>query len=167
MVSHRAQQQSQWDHLMQCIANITRMAEMDRVRVSCVVLDSIAAACGDHRGEAVVRAPLIAAVFTDLKRLAAIYGFPVLVSNHVVSTMQGDALTGSGGAASYLPNLPSGQWGSEKPALGLAWGSIPNTRVMLSRSQVVAGARSLRVVSSSFLPDASVEYHITQDGVVA
>ena len=158
LVSSRCAHQTPWSHLQQCLANIHRLLEMG-VAVSCVVLDSVAAACGDFRGDACIRAPMVASLFRELKRAAQKHNFPILVSNHVVAVFQDEEAEKRGVRAGMLP------YRTEKPALGISWASIPNTHILLSRAP--GGGRKLEVTTSSHLPSASLAYEVREDGVFA
>ena len=162
MVSSRSPKQGNWEHLVQCVSNIARMAELGHVDIACVVLDSIAAACGDYSGDAAVRAPMLAGVAGELKRLSCLYNFPLIVSNHVVANV-------SAGGADALRHVAAFE-DDVRPALGHAWSALPNTRLLLTRTPTV---RTMCVTTSPFLASSLrnspslLRYEVTAAGVAA
>ncbi|KAE9604480.1 putative DNA recombination and repair protein Rad51 [Lupinus albus] len=105
-----------------------------------------------------------------LKSLAKRYGLVVVVTNQVVDIIGGACQGITGMRIGNLSELYSSgrQIG---PALGLAWANCVNSRLFLSRDQVVNGngevyqRRRLSVVFAPHLPASSCEIVIKGEGV--
>lgn len=129
------------------------------------------------------RASLFFKISGKLRGLASKFGVAVVVTNQVVDSME----SSDGMNCLRVGNLgrlfSSGRQVS--PALGLSWANCVNSRIFLSREEVVVREegslgkvdmggdevvktrmkRQLHVVFSPYLPESSCEYVILREGV--
>ena len=146
LVSSRRIKETPWEHLQRAVSDLTRLS--DTHSISCVVIDSVAAGCCDFAGEAMVRAPHLSWLASELKRIASTNSIPIITSNHVVA------------------DFSSHVEGAVKPALGTLWSHLVNTRLIISRSADSQNStRQISITSSPSLPKQVIDYSINIDGV--
>ncbi|OZJ03309.1 hypothetical protein BZG36_02280 [Bifiguratus adelaidae] len=113
----------------------------DHNNVRLVVIDSIAFLMRMNLEDAGLRARLLTTIGQTLLRLARAHRLTVLLLNHINSKMASD---------DFLP------------ALGDSWGHIVPNRLLLYEDK---GRRYARLYKSSNLPDKTVPFRITSQGV--
>ncbi|KAI3801636.1 hypothetical protein L1987_29745 [Smallanthus sonchifolius] len=153
--------------------------------IKLIVIDSIAALFRsefeNNAGDLKRRSSLFFKISSVLKSHAKRFGIAVVVTNQVVDLFDGNE-EGSGVRVGNLEWLyTSGR--RVCPALGLSWANCVNSRVFLSRREVVEGVenqlpdgdcsgfdkkekrRELHVVFAPHLPYSSCEFVIRKEGV--
>ncbi|KAM1397726.1 hypothetical protein ACFX2I_015270 [Malus domestica] len=157
-------------------------SEKTRLPVRLIVIDSIAALFRTEFNNTPLdlkrRSSLFFKIAGKLKSLANRFRLAVVVTNQVVDFM---------GASDGVNGVKVGNFGSLDssgrrvcPALGLAWANCVNSRLFLSRNEVVVGEgnsnkledgfcrqtkRRLDILFAPHLPQASCEFVITRQGV--
>lgn len=150
-------------------------AKESRLDIKLIVIDSIAALFRsefeNNAGDLKRRTSLFFKISAVLKSHANRFGIAVVVTNQVVDVI-GDSEGGSGVRVGNLEALfTSGRrvW----PALGLSWSNCINSRLFLSRQEVIEDGdfvnrrerRELHVIFAPHLPYSSCEYVIRKEGV--
>ncbi|KAK1420892.1 hypothetical protein QVD17_22844 [Tagetes erecta] len=152
-----------------------RNAKETGLDIKLIVIDSIAALFRsefeNNAGDLKRRSSLFFKISSVLKAHANRFGIAVVVTNQVVDVI-GDNEGGSGVRVGNLEGLyTSGR--RVCPALGLSWSNCINSRLFLSRQEVIEDGdfvntrerRELHVVFAPHLPYSSCEYVIRKEGV--
>ncbi|KAL7590282.1 DNA repair protein XRCC3 homolog [Lactuca sativa] len=156
-----------------------------RLDIKLIVIDSIAALFrsdfDNNPADLKRRSSLFFKISSILKSHARRRGIAIVVTNQVVDSM--DDNNGSSGVR--VGNLESMYTSGRRvlPALGLSWANCVNSRLFLSRHEVIEGVenglpdsdysgyvsrrkrRELHVVFAPHLPHSSCEFVILRDGV--
>ncbi|KAD3068098.1 hypothetical protein E3N88_35978 [Mikania micrantha] len=160
-------------------------AKETKLNIKLIVIDSIAALFRsefeNNAGDLKRRSSLFFKISSVLKSHAKRFGIAVVVTNQVVDLI--DVNEGASGVR--IGNL-EGLYTSGRrvcPALGLSWANCINSRLFLSRQEVIDGEenelqndnysgfmnrrkrRELHVVFAPHLPYSSCEFVIRKDGV--
>ncbi|KAM0020949.1 putative DNA recombination and repair protein, RecA [Helianthus debilis subsp. tardiflorus] len=156
-----------------------------RLDIKLIVIDSIAALFRsdfeNNGADLKKRLALFFKISAILKMYAKRFGIAVVVTNQVV-----DLVDDSEGVSGVRVGNLEGLWTSGRrvcPALGLSWANCVNSRLFLSRREVIEGVenglqgddyggfvnrrqrRELHVVFAPHLPYLSCEYVIRKEGV--
>ncbi|XP_076055871.1 DNA repair protein XRCC3-like isoform X1 [Oratosquilla oratoria] len=143
------------EDLLNCIQKQLPMLMQHR-EVGLVVIDSVAAVFRVEDAQSQSRSQSLTALGYALHQLAMTKNLAVLALNQVTSARGHDVLHGS--------------FDDFVPALGLAWSNLITTRLALSRKypqsqQCVIPVRNLEVHFSPWLPRASANFIITEEGL--
>ena len=131
--------------------------------VKLLVVDSVAAPVKRDFGPGVAaareRAETLGQCAVQLKWLADVFGIPVLVTNHTVTTYrEREEERGARVQALVAGDGEDGQ----VAAMGLKWKHCVNVRLVMQQE---FGRRLLRISKSPLCPQAAFEYVLAADGV--
>ncbi|XP_076898715.1 DNA repair protein XRCC3 homolog [Bidens hawaiensis] len=145
-----------------------------RLDIKLIVIDSIAALFrsdfDNTPNDLKRRSSLFFKISSLLKSHAHRFGIAVVLTNQVVDSFDSGEGSSSGGVR--VGNLEFMYTSGRRvcPALGLSWANCVNSRLFLSRHEVMEGVetrkrRELHVVLAPHLPYSSCEFVITKEGV--
>ncbi|KAG6490721.1 DNA repair protein XRCC3 homolog isoform X1 [Zingiber officinale] len=145
-----------------------------RLPIRLIVIDSIAALFrsdfDNTPSDLKKRSFLFFKIAAKLKEQARRFGLVVVVTNQVVDVVGSEDGPGRLRVGNYAYLCSSGR--QVCPALGISWANCVNTRLFLSRKDMIVEnnassrtTRRMQVVFAPHLPEASCEFVIVRDGV--
>lgn len=146
------------DELKIYLGQLQKHLESKENPIKLLIIDSITAVCYSFVGEGnkvdrLERAAFLLSLVNTIKKLAFQYNLVVVVVNNTVGDIE---QTGS---------IPGG---NSMPALGILWSNSINQRIFLRKShgdKAKGPRRFMEIIFSPSVPNTSVEFSITTDGV--
>ncbi|XP_071033003.1 uncharacterized protein [Parasteatoda tepidariorum] len=127
---------------------------MSKLRSKLIVIDSVASLLRSDLESINERTTKIQEIGAEIWKLANVFGLAVICVNQVSGQFKKNETS----QASYITDVPS---------LGLLWSNILTTRMKISKkvSQTGPATRTLECVYSSYIPNISLDFFISEKGI--